>query len=150
MKWIATLACTVIGLLAVASCVVPTPQVVEVVMCDPAPGSGEFDFEAWIDDNGNGIREAGERPLEGVRISFDYSPDEDMIRCLGCTNRPSGGGTKSGVTGPDGRVHLYQPFLTVRRDLRVEGPPGYEETTRTRTAGLYGGLSWSIGFAIAE
>lgn len=147
MKWTATLACTVIGLLAVASCVVPpTPE----VWCDPGfPEAGGIDIEAWIDDNANGLREAGERPLEGVRISFDYSPDEDTIRRLGCTNIPSGGGTETGVTGPDGRAHLYQPFLTVRGDLGVEGPPGYEEKNRmvkrTQT-----GVSFAIGFVTAE
>lgn len=136
-------------LLAVVSCM-PTPEIIE--MSDTLPAGMEVlcadvvriveRFETWTDNNCNGMREGGERPLGGVRISFCFSPIEGNS----CTNPPHRGGTASGVTGPDGQLELKYPDLTERGALRIEAPPGYEQCG----PGSPDDGVWSIGFAPVE
>jgi hypothetical protein len=97
-----------------------------------------------FDHNANGIRDPVDGPLEDVMISFEWSPVEKSF----CSNAPSVGGIKNGVTGPDGRVTLTLQCLTQRTGsmTMVESPPGYKETTRSNAPEGY----LSIGFAPVE
>ena len=76
------------------------------------------DVAAWVDANGNGARDEGEPPLEGVQVNLSLS-------FMG-----------SRTTGADGRVHVGgmhpgECLTTEPYNVMVATPDGYEPTTAT-------------------
>ncbi len=91
----------------------PVPTATPEVLADCFFSADPF---AWVDTNGNGLREDNEPPLEGVEVSFS-------LTFLG-----------SATTGPDGTAHVSGMYPSacdpaLENSLVAVAPEGYAPTT---------------------
>lgn len=94
--------------------------------------------QAWIDENENGIWEAGESPLQEVEFSITYSSDS-----WNTSTRTSH--TKSNWRGRGNFPEVRLPYCPDRTEVYAKAPDGYRLTTPEYIDAGEGCVAWDRG-----